>query len=145
MRTFIALGVTILLGSSIARAEIVWRGDFEAGDLSQWTKSQEVAPDRMQVVDSPVRQGKHALRIEVRQGDDPINASGDRAELVGPVETEGNDRYYAWSTLWAQDYPSVATWQAFTQWHHSGNSGTPPLEMYVNGESMYLATGTDVT
>jgi hypothetical protein len=143
MRAFIALGVTLLLSASVARAEVIWRGDFETSDLSQWTKSQLVAPDRMQVVDSPVRQGKHALRVEVRQGDDPINASGDRAELVGPTETEGNDRYYAWSTQWATDYPSVATWQAFTQWHHTGNTGTPPLEMYVNGESMHLAIRAD--
>jgi hypothetical protein len=136
----------MLLSVPAARAEIIWRGDFETGDLSQWSESQEVATDRMQVVDTPVRQGKHALRIEVRQGDDPINASGDRAELVWrPVETEGNDRYYAWSTMWSQDYPSVATWQAFTQWHHTGSTGTPPFEMYVNGESMYLAIGPNET
>jgi hypothetical protein len=136
----------MLLGVPAAQAAVVWRGDFETGDLSQWTESQQVAPDRMQVVDAPVRQGKHALRVEVRQGDDPINASGDRAELVWtPVETEGNDRYYAWSTMWATDFPSVATWQAFTQWHHTGNTGTPPLEMYVNGETMYLAIGAHET
>ena len=130
------------LSVPVAHAEIVWRGDFETGDLSQWTTAQQVAPDRLQVVDSPARQGKHALRVEVRQGDDPLNASGDRAELVwAPVEKEGNDRYYAWSTMWAADFPSVATWQAFTQWHQTGDTGTPPLEMYVNGESMYLAIG----
>jgi len=136
----------MLLGVPVAHASVVWRGDFETGDLSQWTESQQVAPDRMQVVDAPVRQGKHALRVEVRQGDDPINASGDRAELVwAPVETEGNDRYYAWSTMWASDFPSIPTWQAFTQWHHTGNTGTPPLEMYVNGETMYLAIGAHET
>jgi hypothetical protein len=136
----------MLLGVPVAQAEVIWRGDFETGDLSQWTKSQQVAPDRMQVVDSPVRQGKHALRVEVRQGDDPINASGDRAELVySPVEKEGNDRYYSWSTMWAQDFPSEKTWQAFTQWHHTGDTGTPPLEMYVNGETMYLAIGAEET
>ena len=36
----------------------------------------------MQVVTSPVREGKHALRAEVRQGDDPINASGDAAYAI---------------------------------------------------------------
>ena len=142
MRAFIALGVALMLSAPLAaRAEVIWRGNFESGDLSQWTKAQEVATDRLQVVDAPVRQGKHALRVEVRQGDDPINASGNRAELVGAEEKEGNDRYYAWSTMWAADYPSVATWQAFTQWHQTGDTGTPPLEMYVNGESMYLAIG----
>ena len=146
MRALFALTVSLLLGVPIAHASVVWRGDFETGDLSQWSEAQEVAPDRMQVVDSPARQGKHALRVEVRQGDNPINASGNRAELVWtPEETEGNDRYYAWSTMWATDFPSVATWQAFTQWHHTGNTGTPPLEMYVNGETIYLAVGANET
>ena len=137
----------MLLGAPLAHAEILWRGDFETGDLSQWTEAQEVAPDRMQVVDSPTRQGKHALRVEVRQGDNPLaGASGNRAELVyEPAEAEGNDRYYSWSTMWATDFPSAATWQAFTQWHHTGDTGTPPLEMYVNGETMYMAIGANET
>jgi hypothetical protein len=140
MRTKFALGVGLLLSvGSVANAAVVWRGDFETGNISQWSKAQMVASDRLQVVSSPVREGKHALRAEVRQGDDPINASGNRAELVWTQpEEEGNDRYYSWSTMWPADYPSEATWQLFTQWHHSGNNGSPPLEMYVNGENMNL-------
>src|SRR5262245_27428354 len=101
MRTFFALGVGMLLvGASTANAEVLWRGDFETGNIGQWTKAQQVASDRLQIVNSPVRQGQHSLRVEVKQGDDPINASGNRAELVWmQPENEGNDRYYSWSTL----------------------------------------------
>jgi hypothetical protein len=53
-------------------------------------------------------------------------------------EKEGDEYYYRWSTMFASDYPSAKTWQLFTQWHHSGNSGSPPVEFYVNGETIYL-------
>lgn len=118
---------------------LVFRGDFETGDLSQWSKTQQVAADRLQVVAAPVKQGTRALRVEVRQGDDPINASGNRAEVLwSPLEAEGNERWYAWSTLWPTGYPSSPTWQLFAQWHHTGLTGSPPLELYVNGETMSL-------
>ncbi|HEY0093847.1 MAG TPA: polysaccharide lyase, partial [Archangium sp.] len=36
-------------------------------------------------------------------------------------------------------------WQLFTQWHHSGDNGSPPVEFYVNGETIYLrVNGTTV-
>lgn len=123
--------------ASPAYATVLWRGDFETGDKSQWEGAQAQSPDRLQIVTSPVRQGKYALRVEVRPGD--FVSSGNRAELVRTVrEKEGDDRYYAWSTMWPSDYPSNKTWQLFTQWHHSGSTGSPPFEMYVNGETMYL-------
>lgn len=138
MRNLSVLVTLVALGGT-ARATVVWRGDFETGDISQWSKAQQVGPDRIQVSDAVVRQGKQAARFTVQQGDNPINASGNRAELVWTEpEHEGNERFYAWSTLWPLDYPSAPTWQLFTQWHHEGNSGSPPLELFVNGETINL-------
>ena len=125
-------------GTSTATG-VVWRGDFETGDRSQWSKTQMVSSDRLQVVPSPVRQGKYAIKVTVRQGDNPISASGNRNELVRMTnEKEGDEYFYRWSTMFASDYPSAKTWQLFTQWHHSGNTGSPPVEFYVNGETIYL-------
>ncbi|MBI3181563.1 MAG: heparin lyase I family protein [Myxococcales bacterium] len=125
-----------------ALATVVWRGDFETGDLSQWSRTQAVSADRLAVVPSPVSEGKFALKVTVRQGDDPINASGDRAELLYTApEVAGTERYYRWSTFWAANYPSASTWQLFTQWHHSGSSGSPPVEFYVYGEEVRLRVG----
>jgi hypothetical protein len=124
---------------AVAQGRVLWRGDFETGDLSQWTKSQIVSPDRLKVVSSPVAQGTKAVRVEVRQGDNPIGASGNRNELVYMSnEPQGTERYYRWQTMFDPSYPSEATWQVFTQWHHSGDSGSPPVEFDVYAETIKL-------
>ncbi|MET0406371.1 MAG: heparin lyase I family protein, partial [Cystobacter sp.] len=118
---------------------VVWRGDFETGSRSQWDSTQMVSSDRLQVVSSPSRQGSYAIKVTVKKGDNPINASGNRNELVKMTnEKEGDEFFYRWSTMFASDFPSAKTWQLFTQWHQSGNSGSPPVEFYVNGETIFL-------
>lgn len=133
-----ALGLLAVL-PAVALASPVWKGDFETGDLSQWSKTQEVSADRLEVVTSPVHQGKYALKATVKQGDNPIGASGNRNELIGEsASPEGSEFYYRWSTMFAPDYPSENTWQVFTQWHQSGCCGVPPIEFDVNGEKISL-------
>ncbi|MDC0709957.1 heparin lyase I family protein [Stigmatella sp. ncwal1] len=121
---------------------VVWRGDFETGSISQWSHTQAVSADRLQIVNSPARQGSYAIKATVQQGDDPINSSGNRNELVymshEPVNSEF---YYRWSTRFAANFPSVKTWQLFTQWHHEGCCGSPPVEFYVYGEEIRLSIG----
>jgi hypothetical protein len=86
----------------------------------------------MQVVASPARQGKNALRVEVRQGDNPINGSGNRNELVRyDGSSEGKEFYYGWSTLFPSDYPMTPYWQVFMQWHHPRNDGAPPVRFVL--------------
>jgi hypothetical protein len=123
-------------------AEKLWSSDFESGDFSAWTK-QDALPQGLQIVSDPVRQGSSALKVTVNQFDDPINTGNDRAELVNAqtFETEGTEFFYGWSVMFAQDFPSADTWQLFTQWHHDGLNGSPPLEMYVVGEEIRLRTG----
>ncbi|HEY0095487.1 MAG TPA: heparin lyase I family protein [Archangium sp.] len=128
--------------ASVVGSGVVWRGDFETGDRTQWTSTQMVSSDRLAVVTSPLREGRYALKATVRQGDDPINSSGNRNELVKMTgEKSGDEYFYSWSTMFASDFPSVKTWQLFTQWHHDGCCGSPPVEFYVNGETMYLRVG----
>jgi hypothetical protein len=121
---------------------VVWKADFETKDRSQWDSEQMVSADRLAVVTSPVRQGSYALKATVKQGDDPINSSGNRNELIQMTnEPSGSEYYYRWSTMFAADFPSAKTWQLFTQWHHSGSSGSPPVEFYVYGEEVRLNIG----
>ena len=127
----------------VASAHIVWTGDFETADLSQWSgRAQLVHPDRLQIVSDPVRQGKHALKVTVKQGDNPIGASGNRNELVEDIlEPEGAEFFYSWSTRFDSAYPSVQLWQVFTQWHQEDGSGSPPIEFDVFGEELRLYHG----
>jgi hypothetical protein len=123
-------------------SSVAWRGDFETGNISQWTRAQMVSADRLQVVSSPVRQGRYALKVTVRQGDNPISSSGNRNELVRmTLEPTGSEYYYRWSTMFAADYPIANTWQLFAQWHHQGSSGSPPVEFIVVGQEMRLRVG----
>jgi hypothetical protein len=123
-------------------SSVVWRGDFETGSRSQWSSTQMVSADRLAIVSSPLREGRYALKATVRQGDDPINSSGNRNELVRMTrEAAGSEYYYRFSTMFAPDFPSVRTWQLFTQWHHEGSGGSPPVEFYVYGEEMRLNIG----
>ncbi|QDE89802.1 carbohydrate-binding protein [Myxococcus xanthus] len=123
-------------------ASVVWVGDFETNSRSQWSHTQMVSADRLAVVSSPARQGRYALKATVRKGDDPINASGNRNELVRMTrEATGSEYYYRFSTMFDSSFPSAKTWQLFTQWHHEGNSGSPPVEFYVYGEEIRLNIG----
>jgi hypothetical protein len=120
-----------LPGTELARA------DYESGDLRAWGGFQRVAADRIRVVSDQVRQGRYAGRFEVRNGDNPIGF-GDRAEVQMPTgESEGDERWYAWSTMFAPDFPSYATWQVVSQWHAEAN-GSPPVGFYAEGENLVL-------
>ena len=77
MRLF-ALPVLALAFSTAASADVLWRGDYETGDLSQWA-GVEGLTSRLTIVQSPVRQGKYALRTELHQGD--FANSGTRNEI----------------------------------------------------------------
>jgi len=142
MRWLPALTLLLVALSVPAHAGILWRGDFETGDLSQWSSMQSVASDRLQVVDSPVRKGSRSLRVAVRQGDDPINASGNRNELIYQDRfNDGEEAFYRWSTFFPSSYPSSDRWQIFAQFHHTGCCGSPPVEFYVRGEQLNLRVG----
>jgi hypothetical protein len=130
------IAAAICLAAAEARASIVWRGDFESHDLSQWS-GVEGLTSRLTVVNSPIRQGQYALRTELRSGDFANN--GNRNELVRlEAISEGVEEYYAWSTMFDPSYPSASSWQVFTQWHHSGCCGSPPVEFDIHGETVAL-------
>jgi hypothetical protein len=99
------------------------------------------AVSRLTVVTSPLRQGHYALRTELRSGD--ISSNGNRNELVrADALTEGMEEYYAWSTMFDSSYPSADSWQVFTQFHHTGCCGSPPLEFDIHGETVAFDSNT---
>ena len=109
MKRLLRLAPFALLLPTLATASTKWEGTFETGNLSQWDGEQSVSSSRLQVVDSTVREGRYALKTIVRQGDDPINASGNRNELFYlDREPAGSEYYYKWSTLFPHELPALA-------------------------------------
>lgn len=142
MKGLLKFAPIALLLPTVASASVVWKGDFETGNLSQWTREQTVSSNRLLVVGSPLREGRYALKTTVRQGDDPIDASGNRNELVYlGREAAGSEYFYKWSTLFPKSFPRSSRWQIFTQWHHDGSGGSPPLEFYVVDDEMRMRVG----
>ncbi len=142
MKRLLKLAPFALLLPTLASASVVWKGDFETGNRSQWDREQTVSSSRLQVVTSPVREGRYALKTIVRQGDDPINASGNRNELLYMgQEPSGSEYFYKWSTLFPSGFPRSSKWQVFTQWHHDGDGGSPPLEFFIIDDEMRLRAG----
>ncbi|WP_415835845.1 polysaccharide lyase, partial [Corallococcus soli] len=142
MKQLLRLVAAASLMPALASAGILWKGDFETGNTSQWTRDQSVASSRLQVVTDVVRDGKYALKAIVKQGDDPINASGNRNELLYLThETQGKEYFYKWSTLFPKNYPVHDSWQVITQWHQEGCCGSPPLEFFVRGDKINLRVG----
>ncbi|HTO96061.1 MAG TPA: polysaccharide lyase, partial [Myxococcales bacterium] len=140
MRSLALSALLLSLATSVS-ASVLWKGDYETGDVSQWS-GVDGLPARLTIVQSPAHQGRYALRAELHQGD--VASNGTRNELrlsdSGFNEVEGNERWYAWSTLFPSDFPApTGAWQVFTQWHHSGCCGSPPVELDVEGETIQLA------
>lgn len=60
------------LSGTTVSAEVIWRGDFETGDTSQW----KAAPkDGVTVVNDPVCEGKYALCTRTREKSWPNRCS----------------------------------------------------------------------
>lgn len=129
---------------------IITDGGFETGDLSVYEggRIERVAVDRIQVyhrsTGKPVRFGNYACQFLVKQGDDPVNASGYRAELnmrhLPNRIAHGQERWYRFSSYFPSipggGHPSqhptngainTQRWAIFWQVHQSVDYGTVPL------------------
>jgi hypothetical protein len=108
-------------------------GDWETGDHSQWTGLQYrtggAAADQFVVLSTPLRQGSYAARFTVRPGDRFGSTSGERAEVywVGSDESEGEEYWYSWSTLFPETWTEPRNWGIFLQWHSYLPSPGPVL------------------
>lgn len=121
----------------------VFVGDFQTGNFDQWAICQNVvvtsapcsradAPNNSMQIESTVvrRQDRYAARFEVRHGDTPQSlCCGARAEVSGEDATrtdEGDERWYQWSTRFAEGFPANQGWSVLSQWH-ANQDGPPPL------------------
>jgi hypothetical protein len=96
-----------LLSAGIAHGTILFKADFETGDLSEWAKTgirgQNATPRNVQVVTDIVQQGKYAVKVTIHE-DDVFNPQQLRAQIGGPKITveEGSDTYMSFSLYMAE-------------------------------------------
>jgi hypothetical protein len=118
-------------------ARALFVGDFETGNLSQWDNSFQQVPGRFSVVaaDGAVssRQGSRMARVEIRQGDDPIDTGGNICmvyrydNVSGHYDVYGTDRYAGFSVYIPAGFPYVPSqlWNYVFEWHGDNNSQAP--------------------
>ena len=133
-----------------ASAEILFKADFETGDLSQWSKTgtrgQNATPRKIQVVTDIVQEGKYAGKFTIHE-DDVFNAQQLRVQVGGPKVTveEGSDTYmsfylymaeppkdrdnfFYWEGTPPPKYDNVMTW-----WVQPKTGGSGTLISYGTG------------
>jgi hypothetical protein len=136
----VAVTAALMLASS-ASAEILSFSGAERPLGQDWASYSCADPSRVQQVDSPVAQGKHAWQLEVQDGD---NSWGERCEIgMGnpwkapfPLFQEGDERWISFQVYLPNDYPiNTPDWNVFFQIHQQGDGGCPPLALHVeNGQ-----------
>lgn len=133
------------------RPDLMWVGDFETGDLSQFKQTPwnvTRGGEKPKVVSDPqfVREGRYALRISIPTAEtkDKGGACCDpRSEVepdIGNIRT-GDDLWFGFSTMLAADFPTDADWQVITQWKARAD-GSPPLSFKVK-DGKYVLSGGD--
>lgn len=117
----IAIGVGFLLAASAStklaqqRDHLLFEGDFEGSDLSGW-EQERCCDYSINVVDSPVRAGEHAVRFEIHK-DQPDVAGSKRAEITLDNVPPTSERWYGFSIYLPNDYKTDPTAEIVTQWH----------------------------
>jgi hypothetical protein len=130
----------MLAASPAAGASPLFNGDFETGNLAQWSNVQAL-PGRITTVTSPVAQGLYSGRFEVQAGDKEPQTGSARAEVISGLNySEGQTRYFHFRTRVASwDY---GHWGIIWQLHDQSN-GSPPvcLQLQKPGSTPILWLG----
>jgi hypothetical protein len=101
------LSTTLLCVADSASARVIFRANFETGDLSEWSntgiRSQNATPKNIQVVTDVVQEGKYAGKFTIHE-DDVFNAQQLRVQVGGPKITveEGSDTYMSFYLYMAE-------------------------------------------
>ncbi|HEV2339243.1 MAG TPA: polysaccharide lyase, partial [Patescibacteria group bacterium] len=114
-----------------ASASVLWNGDFETGNLSQWANIHQGGSwgnSTIQIVTSPVRQGKFAAKFTVI----PNGQTNGRAQLDITQQMTGGypgqDWYYYFSIYIPSNPMKTSGWQPalIAQWMDLQHSCSPP-------------------
>lgn len=112
------------------RRNVVFNGDFENGDLNEWEAELVERPKdkkftkpgkeyccqhSIQIVNSPVRQGKHAVKFTLNKND-PDTSKSRRTELRLGAVPVNSERWYGFSVFIPGDYQKDPSEEIIAQW-----------------------------
>jgi hypothetical protein len=134
-----ALLLGALLASNPVSAEMLWKGDFETGDLTQWDSTNLIKTgdrDNLLFVTDEVADGTKAAEITLRPDVifEPYNQSRVEVKHHGLHTKNGEESYYAWSFMVPADAEirsNIGYWESrvtskntMTFWIEPGQGGT---------------------
>jgi hypothetical protein len=100
------------LSDPLGLREIDLRGDFETGDISQFTHLECPNPSRqLKILNSPVRQGRYAARFETAPGDNWSNGVRCKVVRYDSNESEGDEYYYGMSMYFPKSIDYTHMWE----------------------------------
>lgn len=129
---------------------LIWLGDMETGDLSQFhdtpfnTAGGAQAP-ALESDPAHVRDGRYSIRMTIPgKSDGEGICCGTRSEVEPLLRNlhEGDDLYFGFSTMLAAGFPVQENWQVITQWKGSAD-GSPPVQFTVENGQYQLSGGAD--
>ena len=127
-------------------AHILYQLGFEEPDPFPSFLSKQVATNYgLQIVESPVYQGKKAVRFELRDTD-PESNNGTRAEISFPKPDDKSslERWYAFALLFPNDdYDADHTDDVICQWHQGGKV-SPAISLRTKDDKLFLRIKPDV-
>ncbi|HEY8894733.1 MAG TPA: polysaccharide lyase [Niastella sp.] len=119
---------------------ILYRLNFEERNpLPTFISAQTATAYGLQIVESPVFEGKKAARFELRSGDNENN-NGTRAEISFPEPggTGNIERWYAFAIYFPRkEYDTDSSDEVISQWHQGGKA-TPSLCMRTKNGRLRL-------
>ena len=135
-------------------ADVVFNGDFETGNYSQWETANSGlncpnSSTQAHIVTDPVRRGTYSTEMIVHDGDELWG--GERCDLERPHahdENNGDDYWYQWSTFFPSDWTNLTgapddDWLLIADWHATGDPDfenvCQPLQIEINASNQLIA------
>lgn len=136
--SIVSLAAAVLSFAPQAQAEVLWRGDFEPGNLSQWgfvLNGTLGERKNIELVSSPVAGGKQAARVTIHP-DDLWSNGHNRVELKydGKRTGENETTFFSWQFQLPADVQvrnDIAYWET--------------LESYSQAMALFVEPGASGT
>src|SRR5579885_745302 len=139
---------TVPSGYPASDGQILWDGDWETGDTSQWSihAGGSWGNSTVTVVTSPVRYGKYAGKLTLNPGSGNV-----RAEITSSQADTGGYPGQAWYYSFSAYFPSNpdastgwSDWNDFTQWMDMRANCSPPIGFYIHPDG-HLYMSNEIT